>query len=111
MPHDMHSWGLRPAYAAGTGGTVFRGHPFVAGRVEAEHWYLGRGRANPPTSAECRAALRDHMPELLPHYDRVCGLVAVYRPTEGRVDYLWPGKSCSQRIGRFHDRRIYARLW
>jgi predicted choloylglycine hydrolase len=26
---------------------------------------------------------------------------AVYRPTEGRVDYLWPGKSCCQYMGRF----------
>jgi len=48
---------------------------FVAGREEAERWYLGRGRANPPTANECRAALGLHMPELLRHYDRVCGLV------------------------------------
>lgn len=48
---------------------------FVAGRVEAEHWHLGKGRAKPPTFAECQAALSEHMPELLPHYDRVCGLV------------------------------------
>ncbi|HTN11963.1 MAG TPA: C45 family autoproteolytic acyltransferase/hydrolase, partial [Acetobacteraceae bacterium] len=26
---------------------------------------------------------------------------AVYRPADGRVDYLWPGKRCSQRIGGF----------
>jgi predicted choloylglycine hydrolase len=26
---------------------------------------------------------------------------AVYRPTEGRVDYLWPGRIWSQRIARF----------
>ena len=46
---------------------------FSAGRSEAERWYLhGRGT---PDVAECRAALRDHMPELLPHYDRVCELV------------------------------------
>ena len=48
---------------------------FVAGRDEAERWYLGKGRAAAPTTAECRAALRKHMPELLPHYDRVCALV------------------------------------
>ena len=29
----------------------------------------------PPTASECRAALRQHMPELVPHYDYVCGLV------------------------------------
>lgn len=48
---------------------------FVAGRHEAERWYLGQGRAAPPTAAECRAALRHYMPELVPHYDRVCALV------------------------------------
>jgi len=48
---------------------------FVAGRDEAERWYLGEGRAAAPAAAECRAALRHHMPELLQHYDRVCALV------------------------------------
>jgi predicted choloylglycine hydrolase len=48
---------------------------FAAGRNEAERWYLGQGRADPSTAAECRAALHHHMPELLPHYDRVCALV------------------------------------
>ena len=32
------------------------------------------GRAA-PAAAQCRAALREHMPELLPHYDRACALV------------------------------------
>ena len=48
---------------------------FAAGREEAERWYKGAGRRAPPTAVECRAALRQHMPELLPHYDRVCSLV------------------------------------
>jgi len=48
---------------------------FIAGREEAERWYLGAGRTEPPTAEECRAALSFHMPELLPHYDRVCALV------------------------------------
>jgi len=48
---------------------------FVDGRAEAERWYLGRGRSDPPTADECRAALSFHMPELMPHYDRVCALV------------------------------------
>jgi predicted choloylglycine hydrolase len=48
---------------------------FAVGRDEAERWYLGEGLADPPTAAECRAALRDHMPELMPHYDRACALV------------------------------------
>ena len=48
---------------------------FVAGRDEAEGWYLKDNRAGPPTVAECRAALHCHMPELIPHYDRACALV------------------------------------
>jgi predicted choloylglycine hydrolase len=48
---------------------------FRAVRDEAWRWYLGDGRAAAPTTAECRDALRRHMPELTPHYDRVCTLV------------------------------------
>lgn len=48
---------------------------FRRGRDETERWYRGQGLADPPTAAECRDALACHMPELLPHYDRVCGLV------------------------------------
>src|SRR5436190_8677295 len=48
---------------------------FAAGRDEAERWYLGEGRTGAPAAAECRAALHEHMPELMPHYDRVCALV------------------------------------
>jgi predicted choloylglycine hydrolase len=47
---------------------------FIAGREETERWYLGQNIAA-PTAAQCRAALREHMPELIPHYDRVCALV------------------------------------
>src|SRR5262249_29014819 len=48
---------------------------FVAGRGDAERWYLGEGSEDAPTAEECRNALREHMPELVPHYDRVCSLV------------------------------------
>lgn len=48
---------------------------FNAGRDETERWYRGEGLAPPPTAAECRAALRRHMPELLPEYERACALV------------------------------------
>jgi predicted choloylglycine hydrolase len=40
-----------------------------------------------------------------PLYSRRAGLTtaytAVYRPAEGRVDYIWPGKSWCQRFDRF----------
>ncbi|MEQ8394235.1 C45 family autoproteolytic acyltransferase/hydolase [Thalassobaculum sp.] len=68
---------------------------FIAGRAAARRWYLGDrrgssradaegpaldwykgvGRGDPPTGTECRAALDQYMPELLPHYDRVCEMV------------------------------------
>ncbi len=48
---------------------------FRAGREEAARWYIGERLADPPTAIECRAALRRHMPELVPYYDDVCRLV------------------------------------
>lgn len=48
---------------------------FAAGRGEAEAWYRGTGREAPPTAGECAKALREHMPELLAPYERVCALV------------------------------------
>jgi predicted choloylglycine hydrolase len=48
---------------------------FVTGREEAERWYRGRGSTAPPSVAECRTALRRHMPELVPHYDRACRMI------------------------------------
>jgi predicted choloylglycine hydrolase len=48
---------------------------FAAGRQEAERWYLGEGRGEPPSAAECRAAVSRHMPELVPHYEKACALV------------------------------------
>jgi predicted choloylglycine hydrolase len=48
--------------------------------------------------------LIDHFLEP-PLYSRLAGsatvYTAVYRPAEGRVDYLWPGKIWCQRFGRF----------
>jgi predicted choloylglycine hydrolase len=78
---------------------------FIAGRDEAERWYLGEGLADPPTAAECRAALRNHMPEILPLYDQACALVgdddlahrllSHYRPPPlpgGCSQAIWLGK-------------------
>lgn len=48
---------------------------FAAGRGEAEAWYRGTGREAPPTADACAKALREHMPELLAPYERVCALV------------------------------------
>jgi predicted choloylglycine hydrolase len=77
---------------------------FVAGRGAAERWYLGENLQDAPTAAECRDALSRHMPELVPHYDRVCGLVGEddlahrilshYRPApiiDGCSQVVWLG--------------------
>lgn len=48
---------------------------FAAGRAEAESWYLGLDGASRPSAEECRTALGEHMPELMPHYQHVCALV------------------------------------
>ncbi len=77
---------------------------FIAGRGEAERWYLGDGSEPPPTSPECRNALRQHMPELMPHYEHVRALVGAddlahcilshYRPppiVPGCTQAVWLG--------------------
>jgi len=48
---------------------------FLAGREESERWYLGGSPSPAPTAADCRAALRRHMPELVPQYERACALL------------------------------------
>jgi predicted choloylglycine hydrolase len=48
---------------------------FVAGRDETERWYLGVDRSAPHTAAECRVALRQQMPELIPLCDQACEMV------------------------------------
>jgi predicted choloylglycine hydrolase len=78
---------------------------FTAGRAEAERWYLGHGRTAPPTPAESRAALRGHMPELVPQHGRACALVgkddrahqilSQYRPppiVSGCSQVIWLGE-------------------
>ena len=38
---------------------------FDAGRAEAERWYRGLDRADPPSAKEWRIMLRRYMPELV----------------------------------------------
>ncbi len=74
---------------------------FAQGRDAAEQWYLGEGRAAPPTAAACRAALDRHMPELLPHYDRVCGLVGDDDLAHRILSHYRPGPAiggCTQAV-------------
>lgn len=74
---------------------------FAAGREEAARWYLGQGLADPPSAAECRAALGRHMPELLPHYDRACALVGDDELAHRILSHYRPGPvdhGCSQAV-------------
>jgi len=62
---------------------------FVEGRDEGRSAGTWEGPSRCPTTAECRAALRKHMPECCAH-DRVCALVAMtigsqIRATIGRL--------------------------
>jgi predicted choloylglycine hydrolase len=87
---------------------------FAAGRDEAIGWYLGTGLAPPPSATTCRNALRDHMPELLAHYDRACALVgddalahrilSHYRPppiVHGCSQAVWLGNSGSALVRNY----------
>ena len=78
---------------------------FVAGRAEAEAWYLSGGRAPLPTAEECAAQLKRHMPELVRPYEQACALVGTddlarqilsqYRPppvTHGCTQAVWLGE-------------------
>ena len=62
-------------------------------------WYLQEGEAARPRYATCRRALADHMPELVPTYDRLVDL-AGGGDLAGRLLSLWrpPGfiVGCSQ---------------
>ncbi|QFT58126.1 Acyl-coenzyme A:6-aminopenicillanic acid acyl-transferase [Sulfitobacter sp. THAF37] len=68
-------------------------------------WWLKEGAAARPTYAECRRALADHMPELLPLYDDLCALagggdnaarfLSFYNPPpylSGCSQAIWAGK-------------------
>jgi predicted choloylglycine hydrolase len=66
-------------------------------------WYLAEGVAARPTWLQCRTALRRHMPELMPVYERLCALaggsdlsarfLSLYRPPP----YI---TGCSQAVWR-----------
>jgi predicted choloylglycine hydrolase len=76
---------------------------FVAGRAEAEAWYL-KGRASARAAADCAAQIRRHMPELLGLYQDACDMVgedvlapqiiSQYRPPpvlHGCTQVVWLG--------------------
>jgi predicted choloylglycine hydrolase len=74
---------------------------FQAGRAEAERWYRGERRAEPPSAAECRAAIRQHMPELLARYDQACALLGDDELGHRIVSHWRPGPlkgGCSQAV-------------
>ncbi|MFD2342761.1 C45 family autoproteolytic acyltransferase/hydolase [Sinorhizobium terangae] len=77
---------------------------FTAGRAGVESWYFGRAvtsRPAAPTVSECRAALAQHMPELLPHYEHVCALVGDDELAHRMLSHYRPapeGYGCSQAV-------------
>jgi predicted choloylglycine hydrolase len=61
---------------------------FEAGWDAYRAWYLQSGDAARPSYVECRSALREHMPELMPTYERVVEL-AGGGDTAARMLSLW----------------------
>lgn len=68
-------------------------------------WWLRDGEITRPTYRECRNALAEHMPELIPTYEQLCDLagggdvaarfLSFYRPPpylSGCSQAIWPGK-------------------
>ncbi len=74
---------------------------FTAGRAEAESWYFGQAVVSAPSAKECRAALQEHMPELIPHYEHVCALVGDDELAHRMLSHYRPapeGYGCSQAV-------------
>jgi len=74
---------------------------FAAGRAEAEQWYRGQALEDPPSAAECRAALACHMPELLAPYDRACALAGADDMAHRMISHYRPPPirhGCSQAV-------------
>lgn len=68
-------------------------------------WFLSEGADARPTYLECRTALQQHMPEIMPLYEALCDLagggdlssrfLSFYRPPpylSGCSQAIWPGK-------------------
>lgn len=75
---------------------------FAAGRTEAESWYFGRAeRASGPSARECREALWQYMPELVPHYEHACALVGDDEVAHRMLSHFRPAPDaygCSQSV-------------
>ncbi|WP_306913936.1 C45 family autoproteolytic acyltransferase/hydolase [Rhizobium mesoamericanum] len=74
---------------------------FVEGRAEAEKWYFGQTRSSSPTAEECRVALRQHMPELMPYYESACALVGDDEVAHRMLSHYRPAPErfcCSQTV-------------
>jgi predicted choloylglycine hydrolase len=77
-----------PAYAANS-------------QTVERHEFLARHLADPGLTLD-QLIKRYFLPPLYSHRSGFPTVyTAVYRPGEGRVDYLWPGKAICQRIGSF----------
>lgn len=74
---------------------------FREGRAEAEAWYRGVGRQQPPTAAECAAQLRRHMPELLGPWEHACSLAGSDEPVPQILSHYRPppvAHACTQAV-------------
>ncbi len=83
-------------------------------------WYLRDSLLDRPTYVECRRALRAHMPELVPVYERLCELagggdvearfLSLYRPPAyltGCSQAIWPGAEPMMVRNYDYDARLF----
>ena len=64
-------------------------------------WWLKEGDSARPTYAQCRRALKDHMPEMLPLYDQLCELAGGGDQAARFLSFYCPPpylSACSQAI-------------
>lgn len=72
----------------------------VADSVERQEVVLA-ALADPAISLNALSELFLKSPLYSRHVKSTTAYTAVYRPAEGRVDYIWPGKVWPQSMGRF----------
>jgi len=67
------------------------------------HRVLSEALEDPETTLETLTERFFHAPLFSRRRDSMTVYTAVYRPAEGRVDYLWPGERRAQHLGGFDE--------
>ena len=76
---------------------------------EYQNWYLSEGAEKRPSLAECRAALRYHMPEIVPLYERLVELAGNDETAARFLTLYCPpsySNACSQAVWNGNERML-----